>query len=232
MADKKCNIWEIIDAWLQRVALLFGIITGVFVVIFTWKQVEINKKLGQDEHLLQQPIFQVQSDITKSEGSDIFDHEDIEIYNHGEIVKDIESVRLDSYIRFVYSPNIIKQQRDTFYVPVYYFGVKYTTYNLKGLIAFTQTTEPNWAQYVELCREVQKSSEYPIVAEVDKVTFVSINYVDKLDKFHTVVFMNGKSVNENLKASIKEQNEALNNYKVWEFSDLSFDKLKEICRCD
>lgn len=232
MDNKKTDKWSMIDAWLQRIAWFFSIVTSVFIAVFTWQQVEINEKLGQDEHMLQQPVFQVQKVITKSEGSEAYDHEDIEVYNHGEMAKDIESVHLYTYLRFVYTPDIMKQYCDTFYVPVYYYGAKYTTYNLTGLVAYTQTTELNLKSYVRIYWETLHSSEYPTVVDLEKVTIVSVNYVDKLDKSHTVSFMNGESVSASQVASIAKRSMEISNNRIWDIYDLSYEKLKEICHCE
>ena len=232
MEDKKVNSKKERKSasCLQRCAWVAEIVTSIALAFFAGLQFYDAYNKHIEEKLLQQPIFQIRTHLWKSEGSEVKDFAKIEIYNVGEKVKTIDDIDIRTYLEFEYTPKIGQHSLDTFYIPIRnYFDITYTTYNVDGLIAYTDNYYPNNGHVGRLNQETIHNRLPSEGAFVRILHITSIDYTDKLDKSHRIIFLENNSNQVRTMEKIKKKSEEAFSYHMWSIDELTLEKIKEIC---
>lgn len=223
--SKKIN-WEKCDPWLKRIAQFASILTSIALAVFAGMQIYINNRIHEEDKALHQPIFQIKEHYYKSEGSDIYDYEEMEVYNNGESVQQFNNVNISTYLRFAYWNNEV---RDTFYIPINgYFSATYSTPNLTGQIKYTKTVYLNYGEFGRIFNETKHSSASSEITDVLLIHVTKINYIDLFGEKRSRVFINKNMADEKQVAKI-EQRSKEKFIHSWFINELSLSKIKEIC---
>ncbi len=172
------------SAWANLISAAGTVVIGVATIFVMFQENSIQTRLAKMEEAEHQPIIVVKEVAEESVGSDIFDYAEFYIYNYGAMVKSIEKVSADVFIRIGY--NIGDKRRDT-YAPLedYYFRY-YKTGALQGDIAHSYGSFKNHNNYTYASRLYNASSSrydnlalYTELVKTYKIEYIDIYGVHK-----------------------------------------------------
>ena len=177
------------SAWANLISAAGTVVVGVATIFVMFQENSIQNRLAKMEEAEHQPIFVVKEVQEQSPGSVVFDYCEFYVYNHGALVKSIDKVSADVFIKIGYS-NADKKRES--YAPVkdYYYRY-YRTGALQGDIAHSYGAFKNHNNLYYVSRfynsQSIRYSDFAILTELVKT--YKIEYVDIYGEHKQVCFI-------------------------------------------
>lgn len=172
--------------------------------------VAANQRMEDMEKKLNQPIYTIKTNFSKSDGKDIYDNEEYIIINEGAKTKSKTDVLVNSLIEIEYYNSSNSGSRIRKMVPVFYFkGGSTATNNLDGVIQRSKLSGNNNESFGNLYTDaLQYEARHPgVYLTVQIKHYFSFDYVDVYGEKHHIVKTKDNEIDPNEFTKIKEEAE-------------------------
>lgn len=201
-----------------------SIVVGISTVTSEQRMEDMEKKINQ-------PLYTVKTNVSKSDGKDIYDNEEYIITNEGAKTKYKTDVSVHSYIEIEYSDTRSSKNRIRKNVPVVYFkGGSTATNNLDGVIQYSKLSGNNNECYCNLYFDAIKyeANNSGIYVTVQLKHYFSLDYVDVYGEKHHIVKTKENEIDPNEFTKMKEEAEKNSGTEILYIDKLSLDKLIDL----
>ncbi len=203
-----------------------GLLFSVLQIRIYNKQKQLQTELNQMEKSKIQPLFRISTPLHKITSESIYDTEFIQIFNEGNICRDIR-YNIKTFYKVEFTSHKENRSQTVFYFPIegYYFAL-FSTGDSTGKIA-EGVTHGNNELFGNIYQDAVRHKVEGEYIFVDRVSLVEITYIDINDELHTVYFRNKERIKKGEYMQIIDDSKKMFDYHTYDVKKITFDMIRE-----